>query len=93
MCVDTCHISIVEPIGRVCGAVVGERRIDGREALSHFVRQLGVGGYKDGCAAVLRTGECPFSSNSVPGHRQCVTLDGTGLNIQVYRTVFPSSYV
>ena len=55
MCVDTCHISIVETIGRVSGAVVGEPRIEGREALSHFVRQLGVGGYKDGCAAVLRT--------------------------------------
>jgi hypothetical protein len=55
MRVDTGHISIAEPIGRVSGAVVGEHRIEGREALSHFVRQLGVGGYKDGCAAVLRT--------------------------------------
>lgn len=42
MRVDTGHISIVEPIGRVSGAVVGEHRIEGREALSHFVRQLGV---------------------------------------------------
>ena len=55
MRVDTGHISIVEPIGRVFDAVVGEHRIEGRKALSHLVRQLGVGGYKDGCAAVLRT--------------------------------------
>jgi hypothetical protein len=55
MYVDTCHISIAEPIGRVSGAVVGERRIEGGEALSHFVRQLGIGGYKDGCAAMFRT--------------------------------------
>jgi len=48
MRVDTGHVSLVEPIGRVSGAVVGEHRIEGREALSHFVRQLGVGGYKDG---------------------------------------------
>jgi hypothetical protein len=83
--------SIGEPIGRVSGAVVEEHRIEGREALSHFVRQLGVGGYKDGCAAVLRTWECPPASKLVTGHRQCVTLDGTELNIPVYRTVFPSS--
>jgi hypothetical protein len=55
MRVDTGHVSIVEPIGRVSGAVVGEHRIEGREALSRFVRQLSVGGYKDGGAAVLRT--------------------------------------
>jgi hypothetical protein len=56
MRVDTGHISIVEPIGRVSDAVVGApHRGPRREAFSHFVRQLGVGGYKDGRAAVLRT--------------------------------------
>lgn len=43
MRVDTGHISIMEPIGRVSGAVVvEEHHIEGREALSHFVRPLGV---------------------------------------------------